>query len=191
MRTVVVVGVGALGSHLIQFIRNVDAIIKLIDFDRIEMRNISSQFHNKGSVGKGKVQAIAQTMNFLWGLKVAGIPHKLTSENDDQLLGDSDLLVDCLDNGASRRLVQGFARRSHIPCLHGALAADGAFGRVIWSEDFKIDEEADAGAATCENGEHLPFIAIVSSYLAYSIQTFLTSGRKVGWQVHPGGAVRI
>lgn len=191
MKTIIIVGVGALGSHVVQLLRNTDAVIKVIDFDRIETKNTASQFHAKGSVGKGKVQALQQTMQFLWGLKIAGVPHKLTSENDDQLLSGADLLIDCLDNGGSRRILQGFAQRTHTPCLHGALAAEGSFGRIVWTEDFKVDDEAGAGAATCENGEHLPFIALVSSCLAYSAQQFLSKGLKVGFHVHPGGVVRI
>jgi molybdopterin-synthase adenylyltransferase len=191
VKTIIIVGVGALGSHVVQLLRNLDATLKIIDFDRVETKNVASQFHAKTSVGKGKVQALQQTMNFLWGLKVTGVPHKLTSDNESQLLSGADLIIDCLDNGEARRLVQNFARRSSTPCLHGALAADGAFGRVIWDEDFKIDDEAGVGAATCENGEHLPFIAIVSAYLAHSVRVFLTDGRKLGWQTHAGGSVRF
>ena len=190
MKRVVVVGVGALGSHVIQFTRNLDATFKIIDFDRVEQKNVMAQFHSKPNVGKGKVASLAQTMQFLFGKKVDMIPHKLTSENDDQLLSGADLIIDCLDNGEARRLVQGFARRSHTACLHGALDGAGTFGRVVWDADFQIDDAA-AGAATCEDGQHLPFIAITSSFIAQAAKEFLTSGRKIGYQVHAGGAVRI
>jgi molybdopterin-synthase adenylyltransferase len=191
VRKVVIVGVGALGSHVLQFSRGLEVEFSLIDFDRIEQKNTASQFHGKPGVGKNKVQAIQQTMQLLWGLKVGGIPHKLTSENDDQLLSGADLLVDCLDNGPARRVVQGFARRTHTPCLHGALAADGVFGRVIWDEDFVIDD-VDEGAATCEDGQHLPFIVMVSSCIARSVQEFLSTGKRLSFQVTPlSGASRL
>lgn len=190
MKTVLVVGVGALGSHAVQFCRSLGATLRIIDFDRVEQKNVLSQFHGKPHVGKAKVEAMKQTMNFLWGVKVETIPHKLVLENVDQLLGKADLIVDCLDNGAARRLVQGFARRTKAPCIHGALAADGTFGRVIWDESFVIDDEAGAGAATCEDGEHLPFIALTSAYLARSIQEFLRDGKKIGFHVHAVGAYR-
>jgi molybdopterin-synthase adenylyltransferase len=191
MKTVVIVGVGALGSHLVQFLRNEEVTFKLIDFDRIERRNTKSQFHVKSGVGKVKVQALGQLMQFLWGLKVQTVPHKLTSENDDQLLSGADLIIDCLDNGQARRIVQGFARRTHTPCLHGALAADGGFGQIIWDKDFKIDNEDVVGAATCEEGNFLPFITLVSSYMAQATQEFLSTGKKIGFQVHGGGANRM
>ncbi len=79
MKKVTIVGVGALGSHLLQFTRNLDATFKVIDFDKVEQKNVMSQFHSKPNVGKGKVSSLAQTMQFLFGKKLDTIPHKLTS----------------------------------------------------------------------------------------------------------------
>lgn len=187
---VTVVGVGALGSHLVQFLRNEKVTIKVIDFDRVEMRNVASQFHPKQSVGKKKVDGLHQTMKFLYGRDIFKIGNKLSADNVEQILSDADLLIDCLDNGEARSLVQGFAKAHDVPCLHGALAADGGFGRVVWTEQFTIDEAA-AGAATCEDGEFLPFIAITSAYLARAAQLFLKDGRKVGFSISPRGVERI
>jgi len=181
-KKIVVVGVGALGSHLSQFLRN-EGDLFLIDFDKVETKNTLSQFHGKTSVGKGKFASLQQTLTFLWGIKTQGSPHKLTSDNVAQLLGSADLVVDCLDNSASRRVVQDYVRAQKIPCLHGALSGDGTLGRAFWDENFMIDTETVTGAPTCEDGGRLPFIALVSSYMALSAQTFLATGRKVSWQV--------
>lgn len=189
MKTVVIVGVGALGSHVVQFLRN-EAALRVVDFDRVEQKNVLAQFHSKPSVSKGKVQSIQQTMQFLFGLKVEGIPHKLVAENAKEILARADLVIDCLDNGASRTVVQQHVRAAGIPCLHGALAADGGYGRVAWDEGFVIDYEGGAGAATCEGGEHLPFIGIVSAYIARAAQVFLKDGRKIGFEVSPAGVIR-
>lgn len=190
MKKVVVVGVGALGSHVCQFLRN-EADLKVIDFDRVETKNVLSQFHARNSVGKNKVQSLQQVVNFLWGVKIEGVPHKLVVDNAQQILGKPDLILDCLDNGEARRIIQGYVRDNDIPCLHGALAADGVMGRIVWDEDFVIDDES-AGAATCEDGAHLPFIGVVSSTLALAAQTYLASEKKLGFQLTPRGVpVRI
>lgn len=188
---VVVVGVGALGSHVAQFVRNLDVNLVLVDFDRVEQRNVQSQFHGKPSVGKSKVQSLGQSLQFLFGLKVETNPHKVTADNVEVILGGADLVLDCLDNGEARRLVQKFVRKAKIPCLHGALAPDGTFGQVMWDEDFRIDDEDVVGAATCEGGEFLPFIALVSSFMALAVQGFAAKGHKTSFHVHPGGAARI
>jgi molybdopterin/thiamine biosynthesis adenylyltransferase len=188
---ITIVGVGALGSHLVQSLRNEQVALKVIDFDRVEMKNVASQFHFKNGVGKKKTDALKQAMQFCYGRKIETVGNKLTADNVEQLLGGADLVVDCLDNGEARRLVQGFARATSVPCLHGALAADGGFARVIWDEHFVIDDETGVGAATCEDGEHLPFIQIATSYLAYAVQQFVKTGRKVGFSISPAGVEKI
>ena len=46
MKTVVIVGVGALGSHVALLGRNWGVQLKLVDFDRIEQKNTQAQFHS-------------------------------------------------------------------------------------------------------------------------------------------------
>lgn len=188
---ITIIGVGALGSHLVQALRNEKAKLRVIDFDRVEMRNVASQFHFKGNVGKKKVEALRQSMQFCYGTALEIVSNKLTADNAVQLLGGADLLVDCLDNGEARRLVQNYARTHNIPCLHGALAADGGFGRVVWDEVFVIDDETNAGAPTCEDGDFLPFIEITSSFLAFAAQRFVRDGRKTSYSISPAGVEKI
>lgn len=183
MKKVTIVGVGALGSHVALLLRN-EAALKFVDYDRVEIKNTLAQFHSKPSVGKNKALALQQTISFLFGLKTEAVTHKLTSDNAEQLLGGAELIVDCLDNAVARRVVQDFARRTSTPCLHGALAADGGFGRVVWDERFAIDGES-TGAATCEGGEHLPFIMLAASCLARSAQEFLRDGKRSGFEINP------
>lgn len=188
---IVIIGAGALGSHLVLALRNEEATLKVIDFDKVEMKNVASQFHWKNAVGKKKTDALKQAMQFAYGRKLEVVGNKLTADNTEQLLGGANLLIDCLDNGEARRLVQGFARANEVPCLHGALAADGGFGRAVWDENFVIDDEANAGAATCEDGEFLPFIKITADYLAFAAQRFVREGRRVGYSISPAGVQKI
>jgi molybdopterin/thiamine biosynthesis adenylyltransferase len=182
---VTVIGVGALGSHVVLFLRNEATTIKCIDFDRVESKNVLSQFHSKSHIGKSKVESLKQTMQFLYGVKVEVVPHRLTSDNTNVLSG-ADLLIDCLDNAPSRALVQQYALEWKVPCLHGALATDAGFGRAVWTESFAIDAGAEGGA-TCEDGEHLPYIAVTAACLARAAQVYLKTGQKVGFQVLPTG----
>ena len=193
-KKITVVGVGALGSHFVQFLRSEDVEFKLIDFDRVEQKNTLSQFHGKPSVGKLKVQGLQSTLQFLWGMKTNVNTNKLTIENVSQLLKDSDLIVDCLDNAEARRIIQNYVRGLDVdgdltPCLHGAVDGEGSFGRVVWDEGFVIDSGSAPGTPTCEDGENLPFIASVAAYMARSAQAFLRKGVKHGFQISPGGVV--
>ncbi len=187
-RVVTVLGLGALGSHVVQLLRNLNVHIRCVDFDRVEMKNLASQFHAKKSLGASKVRGLQQVMQFLFDRKIEAIPHRLRADNCAALLQDSGLILDCLDNFGARSLVQAHVADSLQPCLHGALAPDGQFGRVIWHEHFVADHEGTQGAATCENGAHLPFIAIVASYMAFSAQTFLEQTGRWAFRCTPVGS---
>ncbi|MEO5366975.1 MAG: ThiF family adenylyltransferase [Magnetococcus sp. WYHC-3] len=180
-----VVGCGALGSHLVLMGRNLKVEFTVIDDDRVEQKNIASQFHTKMGLSKNKTQALQQAMNGLFGLAIKTVPHRLTSNNVDSLLSGADVVVDCVDNGESRRVIQNYVRSKGIPCLHGALAADGQFGSVIWDELFKIDDENVRGQATCDGGEFLPFIVDVSSALVRCLQDYLEKDKKINMHLWP------
>lgn len=187
---IVVVGVGALGSHLVQLLRNLGTI-RVIDDDRVEMKNTLSQFHPRTGVRKNKTKSLEGLMKLLWGLKIEANPFRLTEGNVEALLRDADIVVDCLDNTESRQIIQAYVRRHNIPCLHGALsAAEHSMGVVQWDESFTIDDDAGAGAATCEDGEALPFIALTASMMASVIQQWIKSGVKHSFLITPNGIWR-
>ena len=189
--TVVIVGVGALGSHLALLARNWEQQLRLVDFDRVEQKNVQAQFHTRMGLGRNKAQALQQALQGLFGLKVESLPRRLEATNVAQLLGGTVLVIDCTDNAEARRLIQGYVREHGVPCLHGALSADGAFARVIWDEHFVADEEDAPGEATCEGGEQLPFFAMAASVLAMAAQSFLAEGVRASYQLTPGTVTRL
>lgn len=182
---VVVVGVGALGSHVVQLGRSLPVQWKVIDDDRIEAKNLLAQFHTRMGVGKNKAQALQQAMQGMFGVAIDAIPHRLTADNTEALLGDADLVVDCLDNAESRALIQQFVRTRAIACVHGALAPGGELGRVVWDHLFVIDSESTSGQETCEGGEHLAFIAQTAATLAQAIAIYVGDRRQISTQLLP------
>jgi len=186
-------GVGALGSTMVAAIRNLDAELRLIDFDRVESKNLAAQWFVKQSVGKPKVDAVRLQLANFYGLPLARIhamQARLGSHNAAQLIADCDLVVDCFDNAASRLVLADAARAAGAPLLHGALAGDGSFGLVRWDERFTPDRETEPGAATCEGGEHLPMIALVGATLARAIQDFVRAGTRHDYAISLSGVAR-
>jgi predicted ThiF/HesA family dinucleotide-utilizing enzyme len=175
---VVIVGVGALGSHAVLLSRNLPVELTIVDFDRVEQKNVLAQLHPKTALGRNKAESLRQTMLGLFGTKIAAIPHKLVDDNVEALLGRADLVVDCVDNGETRRRIQRYVREKAKPCVHGALSADGQFGRVVWDEVLAIDDEDSAGQATCEDGGQLPFVGLAASVLAGVLQAFVERGER-------------
>jgi len=171
-------GVGALGSTAVVLSRNLAASLRLIDFDRVESKNLLAQAYVKQSVGKNKAEALKLQLQNFYGIKAGAFGVRLAQNNVDTLLGTADLLIDCFDNQESRNLLSGYARRGNKPLIHAAIAGDGRFGIVRWDERFVADAEDTAGQATCEGGEHLPLIGMVAATLVRTIQDFIQHGTQ-------------
>ena len=173
------------------FARNLGADFRVIDFDKIESKNIMSQFHTKMGQGKNKAKALQVALQGMFGIKVSALTSKLMGNNRVQLLSESDLIIDCTDNFKARDIIQEWCRDMEVPCLHGCLSADGQFARAVWTEDFRPDKEDVEGGATCEDGENLPFHAMVGAVMAEVVKAFLKDGTKRSWQLVPGTLTRL
>jgi hypothetical protein len=179
MRQIVFCGVGALGSNAAVACRNLEEVkLVFVDFDRVESKNLLAQAYVKQSVGKNKAQALKLQLANFYGVKADAKGVRPEAGNVDALCADADLLVDCFDNAASRALLSAFATEHGKPLVHAAISGDGTFGVVRWDERFTPDTEDEEGQATCEGGEHLPFIGLVAATLARTIQDFLAGGTK-------------
>ena len=181
-------GGGALGSHALFLARDVQHDLAVIDFDRVETKNLASQWFVKQMIGKNKATALKMQLLNFYDVKLQDYTVKLTTLNVEAILGEAGLVIECFDNAESRRVVQNYVRTKKKPCIHGGLAANGEFGVVRWDENFTIDEEGVPGQATCEGRGFLPIILCVSSSLVASIQFFLADSRQVNWNVSPRNA---
>lgn len=188
---IVICGVGALGSTCVQFLRNAGVELRLVDFDRVESKNLSAQWFVKQSLTKNKAEAVRlQLANFYGGPKAEAMPVRLAATNAAQLLAGCALAVDCFDNADSRIVLQDAARAASVPLVHAGLAADGTFGLVRWDERFTADREGAPGQPTCEGGEHLPMIGVIGAMLARTVQDFLATGAQHDYLISLSGVQR-
>ena len=171
-------GAGALGSTALTLCRNLPARLAVADFDRVETKNLLTQAYTRAAVGKLKAEALRLQLRTFYGVEVRAFPVRLAPGNIATVTGEAGLLVDCLDNAASRLLVRDHAAASGIPSVHAGVAADGTFGLVRWGERFTPDEEDAPGQATCAGGEHLPFLGLVAATLAGIVDDFLRTGAR-------------
>jgi molybdopterin/thiamine biosynthesis adenylyltransferase len=174
---IVFFGVGALGSHAAVLCRSLDADLALVDFDRVEDKNLLAQAYVKQSIGRNKAEALRLQLLNLHGVRSQAYPVRVEHTNVATLADGADLLVDCFDNIASRKVLSDHASSTGTPLVHAAISADGRFGLVRWDKRFAPDAEDAEGEATCEAGEHLPFIGLVSAALARVIQEYVQNGR--------------
>ena len=104
----------------------------MVDFDRVETKNLASQWFVKQMIGKNKAAALKMQLLNFYDVKLQDYAVKLTALNADAILGGAGLVAECFDNAESRRVVQDYVRSKQIPCVHAGLAANGEFGVVRW-----------------------------------------------------------
>lgn len=175
---IVFCGVGAVGSSAVMLCRTLGADLALVDFDRVESKNLLAQAFVKASLGKNKAEALKLQLSTFYGLKAEAFPVRVVEGNVASLCDKADLVVDCFDNASSRAVLQAWARAAGRPLVHAALSGDGTFGLVRWTERFIPDAEDQAGQATCEGGEHLPMIGVLAATLARIVQDFVRAGTR-------------
>ncbi|MDZ8052590.1 MAG: ThiF family adenylyltransferase [Aulosira sp. ZfuVER01] len=139
---ITICGAGALGANIAENLaRSGFDKLTVIDRDRIEERNLSTQPYYRSDVGAIKAKILANNLYRAIGTKVDAKTKELTSANADQLLQDSQLIIDVFDNSLSRQAVKDYADRSKIPCLHVGLAAD--YAEVIWNDVYRVPSDVN------------------------------------------------
>ncbi|AFY36321.1 ThiF family adenylyltransferase [Calothrix sp. PCC 7507] len=139
---VTICGAGALGANIAENLaRSGFDKLTVIDRDRIEERNLSTQPYYRSDVGAFKAKILANNLYRAIGTKVDAKTKELTSANTNQLLQDSQLIVDVFDNSLARQTVKDYADQKSIPCLHVGLAAD--YAEVIWNDVYRVPSEVN------------------------------------------------
>ncbi|AUT01767.1 thiamine biosynthesis protein ThiF [Nostoc sp. CENA543] len=139
---VTICGVGALGANIAENLaRSGFDNLTVIDCDRIEERNLSTQPYYRGDVGAFKAKILANNLYRAIGTKIDAKTKELTSENTSQLLKDSQLIIDVFDNSVARQAVKDYADQFQIPCIHAGLSAD--YAEVIWNEVYRVPSDVN------------------------------------------------
>ena len=129
---VAVIGAGGLGGQVILLLARIGiGHLVVVDRDVFEETNLNRQpLCNKNTLGKSKAkEALASVGAINPGIKVSPYPVKLDSFNASEILSDSDVIVDALDNVSDRFVLEEICKKLGIPLIHGALA--GFEGQVM------------------------------------------------------------
>lgn len=133
-----IIGLGGLGGGVLEMLARIGVgSLFLIDGDRFDTTNLNRQIlatedlvgHPKAEVAKARVMAVNSSV------RVTSCNEFLDNKNVDAIVGDADLVIDCLDSVDTRFLLEDACKRAGVPLISGAIA--GTFGQImtIFPED--------------------------------------------------------
>lgn len=140
---VAVIGCGGIGGSVIeQLARMGVGNLTLIDKDIFDLSNLNRQLisgldtlaKEKSYSAKERVRNINPYVN------VKVFNEELNEDNVEEVIGDSDIVIDALDNLVTRVIVSRAAKMKEIPYVHGAI--HGTMGQVnVFTPETKSYEE--------------------------------------------------
>lgn len=121
---VVVIGAGALGSPVIQYLAAAGVgTIKVIDFDDVKLENLQNQvLHSSRDLKRPKVASARDTVrNINKTIEFEASNVMLDADNIVSEIDGYDLILDCTDNYKARYLINDAAFVCGIPVVFGAI----------------------------------------------------------------------
>lgn len=182
--SVVLVGVGGLGSFLAQYlVRAGVGRFRFVDFDVVELSNLQRQvLYDEGDVGKSKVECAHQHLRRINSeVNLEPLEEKLTPQNAERLLTGFDVILDGTDNFKARFIMNDVAKKNRIPFAFGSVA--GAYGMSkIFLPDERVclrdvvgDSLDVSNAPTAATGGLIsPILGVVTAFMATETIKVLT-----------------
>jgi predicted kinase len=185
-RLITLCGAGALGANLTETLARMGLPkLRVIDRDRIEAHNLSTQPWTQQDVGAAKARVLAAMLYRAVAARVEPQHVELTTANALQLLGGSAVIVDAFDNQAARAAVSSAATSLGVPCLHVALAVSGDYGCGLWDDAYRLSA-ADTTAATLDTCDYpltRPLALLVAAAGAEVLVEWLRTGEQRGFEI--------
>ncbi len=186
---VLIVGVGALGSHsATSLVRAGVGHIDLVDRDIVELGNLQRQVlfdEEDAKQGRPKADAAAERLaSFNSSCQVRAMVEDLDRWSIREIQTLPDLIIDGTDNFATRYLINDFAQSKGIPWIYaGGVGASGRAMAILPGESAclrcLLPQAAPAGElASCETDGILePLIAQLSAFQVTECLKILSGNR--------------
>lgn len=176
-------GAGALGGNLAENLARLGfESLAVVDFDTVSDTNLATQPYGKPDLGKSKVLSLANRFYRDLGIKCKTYNTKLTELNVYGIKDfNSDIVVDCFDNSASRKLVYDFTTKTNIPCLHGGMSSN--FGEVKWNSSYLVPRPSKQ-EDVCDYPLTRSLINLTVTGLVESLIKYIDSGKQVNYHIN-------
>ena len=121
---ITVIGCGGIGGQTIEMLARMGVgELVLVDEDVFDWTNLNRQtFATVNDIGLEKSEVAKQKVESINPyVKVINFTKHVDLTNVDELIGNSDIVIDALDNITTRVIVSRKAREYKIPFIHGAI----------------------------------------------------------------------
>jgi molybdopterin/thiamine biosynthesis adenylyltransferase len=173
--SVAVCGAGALGANISESLARMGfRRLRVVDRDRVEERNLSTQPYYRSDAGASKARVLANALYRALNVEVDARSVELTEANAAKLLDGCALVVDAFDNSASRRVLKEYAENAGVPCLHTGLAGD--YAEVIWNEVYRVPSPAQDDVCDYPLARNLATLTVAVA--CESIVEFVATGAR-------------
>ncbi len=149
---ITVIGCGGIGGATAEMLARMGVgKLRIIDKDVFEISNINRQvMSNINSIGRSKTEVTKEELlSINPSMKVESFNQELTDENVYEMINESHVVVDALDNLLTRIIVSRCVSDLDIPFIHGAI--HGTMGQVTvftiktpsYEELFKLPSQGE------------------------------------------------
>jgi len=124
--TVFIAGAGGLGSPVSIYLAAAGVgRLRICDFGEPELSNLNRQvLYTEEDIGKNKSLSAKETIAKINPqVKVENLSDKIEKGNVSQLVGNAQIIVDCMDNFPTRHILNEHAVKAGLPFIHA-----GVFG---------------------------------------------------------------
>ena len=174
-------GCGALGSWTaVLLARSGLRHFRLIDMDKVEIHNTSTQAFFLENLGQYKVTALSRILYRINRAKSSIYQEKITRDNISLVFQDTDLVICTFDNYSSRKLVRDKAMEIGFPTIFGGMNGSLSYGEVAWAEEYVPPNDPPRRAIDpCEYPLSTTLVLLTSTVLAEASLLFLLRGEKI------------
>ena len=131
--SVFVAGAGGLGSPVAQYLAAAGVgTLRICDSGKVELSNLNRQLlHSDRDLARPKVRSAARTARRVNPLvRVVPLRSPIDAASVEELVGDAQLILDCLDNFPTRQVLNALAVRRGLPLIHAGVT--GYCGQITF-----------------------------------------------------------
>lgn len=185
MKNLLLCGAGSAGANSIMImIRDIPEIQKIviIDFDKIEERNLNTQPWKPSHVGEHKCDVLDELISDFGSCNSKFYNKRINDIREllDIIQKESiDVVMDCFDNVSSRNMVAEACLMAKTDCIHIGFAPEGSW-LVQWDNRWvpMIESSEENRVDICELQGAYAFLVKVSAYASISMNLFAKDGKK-------------